>query len=134
MRLNEFSPTIGQATSRFASATGDILARSLSNMVKQDPKIQKAVDSLYQRYVSDFRSALKGNEKMRGAVDVFTNTWIKKNFRGTSQQMLTKVDKNKLVKQGKLNTPYIKSLFLQAIKMTKPGDTSVGVGTDPSQK
>ena len=128
MKLHEFSPTIAKATSDFVSGTGDTLARTLSNIVTRDPKIQGAVDDLYNKFVRDFRAALKGNSKIRGAVDVFTNTWLRKNFKADSQKVMAKVQKNKLVKNGKLNTPYIKSLFLQAIKMRKPSDTSVGVG------
>ena len=132
----EFSPTTGAALGKFLQQTATDISGMLQNLSIQN--VDPAVDKVYDDFIKGLRAAIKKDPTTKQNIDKYFNEFTRTTFGLTSTlgkkkltPALQRVDTRQLVKNGKINTPYIKKVFRDTLLDLAPKDKSVAVGSKP---
>ena len=129
MKLKEFSPTTGAALGGFfrqASTTLNNLIQDLSA-----DNVDPAVDDLYDDFIDGLRAAIKKDPSTKQNVDKYFNEFTRQTFGKKITPALQRTDTRMIVKNGKINTPYIKKVFRDALLDIADKKSSLAIGTKP---
>lgn len=112
--INEFDPVLGQAMSGFLGSLTDKITSIIQN-ASAEP-VDVTVDKMYGEFYNGFTKAVKDNPAMKQKLGTYYTQFIKTAFKkvGVPKPLAT-ADQSQLVKNGKINKPYIKQLFKQSI-------------------
>ena len=123
--INEFDPVLGQAMSNFLGQITDRITGIIQNAGAE--KVDVTVDKMYDEFYSGFVKAVKATPAMKQKLGTYYTQFVRSAFKkvGVPRPLAT-ADKSQLVKNGKINKPYIKRLFKQSIEsLPKPKDIAV---------
>ena len=127
--LLEFSPTTGAALGDFFRQSASDLNRLLQNLSIQN--VDLAVGNVYDDFITGLRAAIKKDPSTKQNVDKYFNTFTRTTFGKTITPALQQVNPKQLVKNGKINSPYIKKVFRQALVDMTKSKQPLAVGTKP---
>ena len=125
----EFSPTTGAALGKFLQQTATDVSGMLQNLSIQN--VDPAVDQVYDDFIKGLRAAIKKDPSTKQNIDKYFTTFTRTTFKKKLTPALQRVDTRQLVKNGKINTPYIKKVFRDTLLDLAPKDKSVAVGSKP---
>jgi len=132
----EFSPTTGAALGKFLQQTATDVSKMLQNLSIQD--VDPAVDNVYDDFLKGLRAEIKKDPSTKQNIDKYFNEFTRTTFGlksplGTKKltPALQRVDTRQLVKNGKLNTPYIKKVFRDTLLDLAEKEKPLAVGSKP---
>lgn len=114
-------PVSGSALATFGQQMTDRLTGLVDKIAARTSNVDPSVEKMYALFINGYQKAIQSNPSMRQKLDVYFQQFVKSAFEKSKlgiPAVLTSqnVVKNKLVAKGKINTPYIKSLFKKALQ------------------
>lgn len=125
----EFSPTTGAALGKFLQQTAVDVSKMLQNLSIQN--VDPAVDNVYDDFLKGLRAAIKTDPSTKQNIDKYFNTFTRTTFGKKLTPGLQRVDTKQLVKNGKINTPFIKKVFRDALLDLADKEKPLAVGSKP---
>ena len=135
--LKEFDPVFGTAMANFIDKVGNDIVAFIDRSGAQP--IDAVAQKVYEEFVKAFKQEIERDPRVRKAVDRFFDTWVEDIFKmkdGSIPDVIKNRDRSQLIRQGKLNTPYLLKLFTTGVEQLRKDRDVLGTGDkdyDPSK-
>ena len=127
--LKEFDPVFGTAMSNFIDKVGNDIVAFIDRSGAQP--IDAVAQKVYDEFVKAFKQEIQRDPRVRKAVDRFFDTYVEDIFKmkdGSIPDVLKNRDRAQLIRQGKLNTPYLVQLFTTGVEQLRKDRDVLGTG------
>jgi hypothetical protein len=93
--------------------------------------IDAVAQKVYEEFVKAFKAEIERRPAVRKAVDRFFDTYVEDIFQmkdGSIPDIIKNRDRSQLIRQGKLNSPYILKLFTAGVEQLRKDRDVLGTG------
>lgn len=135
--LKEFDPVFGTAMANFIDKVGNDIVAFIDRSGAQP--IDAVAQKVYEEFVKAFKAEIERRPAVRKAVDRFFDTYVEDIFKmkdGSIPDIIKNRDRSQLIRQGKLNSPYLLKLFTAGVEQLRKDRDVLGTGDkeyDPSK-
>ena len=127
--LKEFDPVFGTAMANFIDKVGNDIVAFIDRSGAQP--IDAVAQKVYEEFVKAFKAEIERRPAVRKAVDTFFDTFAEDVFQmkdGSIPEVIKKRDESQLIRQGKLNSPYLLKLFTAGVQAVRKDRDVLGTG------
>ncbi len=127
--LKEFDPVFGTAMANFIDKVGNDIVAFIDRSGAQP--IDAVAQKVYEEFVKAFKAEIERKPAVRKAVDRFFDTFAEDIFQmkdGSIPDIIKNRDRSQLIRQGKLNSPYLLKLFTAGVEQLRKDRDVLGTG------